>query len=286
MSRSTPPWLQHVPAVHQAGRDGAYFLLDGTVINGFLTGTWNLANINPRLRQRDLAHESLRSFRRAAVQPTDRTATRFRSRVHWRCWSWPCRSWHGSPEEGWLTPGSIGPASGMARGKPRPFHWCECRGLYDWLADPRWGIFIPHNPAVTYSAHFLHNPWYRAGLPGAHSTESPTMRKNVLTTKSLAAALVLAAAGIAPAQAAYISTGEGNDCSGAFGTFRIASSLRIQPTASQRHADRHQDQLQRRWLVRAGRDQPLYSSIDGTEFTFAFGPNGTGRAPDLYAWRR
>ena len=41
------------------GRDGAYFLLDGTVINGFLTGTWNIANINPPPPGNALSHMSL-----------------------------------------------------------------------------------------------------------------------------------------------------------------------------------------------------------------------------------
>jgi hypothetical protein len=41
------------------GRDGAYFLLDGTVINGFLTGTWNIANIDPPPPGNAISHMSL-----------------------------------------------------------------------------------------------------------------------------------------------------------------------------------------------------------------------------------
>jgi hypothetical protein len=41
------------------GRDGAYFLLDGTVVNGFLTGTWQLANINPPPPGNAISHMSL-----------------------------------------------------------------------------------------------------------------------------------------------------------------------------------------------------------------------------------
>lgn len=41
------------------GRDGSYFLLDGAVINGILTGTWNLANINPPPPGNAISHMSL-----------------------------------------------------------------------------------------------------------------------------------------------------------------------------------------------------------------------------------
>jgi hypothetical protein len=41
------------------GRDGAYFLLDGAVVNGILTGTWNLANINPPPPGNAISHMSL-----------------------------------------------------------------------------------------------------------------------------------------------------------------------------------------------------------------------------------
>lgn len=41
------------------GNDGVYFLLDGTVVNGFLTGTWNIANIDPPPPGNALSHMSL-----------------------------------------------------------------------------------------------------------------------------------------------------------------------------------------------------------------------------------
>lgn len=41
------------------GRDGAYFLLDGAVVNGLLTGTWNIANINPPPPGNAISHMSL-----------------------------------------------------------------------------------------------------------------------------------------------------------------------------------------------------------------------------------
>ena len=41
------------------GQDGSYFLLDGTVINGFLTGTWNIANIDPPPPGNAISHMSL-----------------------------------------------------------------------------------------------------------------------------------------------------------------------------------------------------------------------------------
>ena len=54
------------------GRDGAYFLLDGTVINGFLTGTWNLANINPPPPGNAISHMSLYGrFVEQQCSPTD-----------------------------------------------------------------------------------------------------------------------------------------------------------------------------------------------------------------------
>lgn len=54
------------------GRDGSYFLLDGTVINGFLTGTWNLANINPPPPGNAISHMSLYGrFVEQQCSPTD-----------------------------------------------------------------------------------------------------------------------------------------------------------------------------------------------------------------------
>jgi hypothetical protein len=41
------------------GRDGAYFLLDGTIVNGMLTGTWNIANIDPPPPGNAISHMSL-----------------------------------------------------------------------------------------------------------------------------------------------------------------------------------------------------------------------------------
>ena len=109
------------------------------------------------------------------------------------------------------------------------------------------------------------------------------MRKNVLTTKSLAAALVLAAAGIAPAQAAYISTGEGNDCSGAFGTFPncvvAADPTNGIPNDTPIVIKINFNDDGSFGLVEIN---PLYSSIDGTEFSFVFGQNGTGTGTWTY----
>jgi hypothetical protein len=41
------------------GRDGAYFLLDGTIVNGMLTGTWNIANIDPPPPGNAISHMTL-----------------------------------------------------------------------------------------------------------------------------------------------------------------------------------------------------------------------------------
>jgi hypothetical protein len=54
------------------GRDGAYFLLDGTVVDGFLTGTWQLANINPPPPGNAISHMSLYGrFVEQQCSPTD-----------------------------------------------------------------------------------------------------------------------------------------------------------------------------------------------------------------------
>lgn len=56
------------------GRDGAYFLLDGTVVNGFLTGTWELANINPPPPGNAISHMSLYGrYVEQECSPTDPT---------------------------------------------------------------------------------------------------------------------------------------------------------------------------------------------------------------------
>lgn len=121
------------------------------------------------------------------------------------------------------------------------------------------------------------------------------MFKTVLSVKGLTAALVLAAAGIAPAQAAFISTGEGNDCTGAFGTFPncvvaadpangipndtpIVIKINFNDNGSFGQIEIN----------------PTYSSIDGSEFSFAFGEGGTGTGtwtytpgagdPDIFAF--
>jgi hypothetical protein len=109
------------------------------------------------------------------------------------------------------------------------------------------------------------------------------MRNIVLSLKGLAAALVLAVAGMAPAQAAYISTTEGNDCSGVLGTFPncvvaadpangipndtpIIIKINFNDNGSFGQIEIN----------------PLYSSIDGTEFTFDFGQDGTGTGTWTY----
>ena len=54
------------------GQDGSYFLLDGTVINGFLTGTWNIANIDPPPPGNAISHMSLYGrFVEQECSPTD-----------------------------------------------------------------------------------------------------------------------------------------------------------------------------------------------------------------------
>jgi hypothetical protein len=103
------------------------------------------------------------------------------------------------------------------------------------------------------------------------------MRKHVLSVKGIAAVITLAAAGIAPAQAAYISTTEGNDCSGVLGKFPncvvsadpakgipkdtpIVIKINFNDDGSFGEIEIN----------------PAYSSIDGSEFSFTFGEGGTG----------
>jgi hypothetical protein len=55
------------------GRDGAYFLLDGPVVDGILTGTWTMANINPPPPGNAISHMSLygRFVDEGQCSPTD-----------------------------------------------------------------------------------------------------------------------------------------------------------------------------------------------------------------------
>lgn len=54
------------------GRDGAYFLLDGLVVNGFLAGTWNIAHINPPPPGNAISHMSLYGrYQESECSPND-----------------------------------------------------------------------------------------------------------------------------------------------------------------------------------------------------------------------
>jgi hypothetical protein len=54
------------------GQDGSYFLLDGPVVNGLLTGTWNIANIDPPPPGNAISHMSLYGrFVEQECSPTD-----------------------------------------------------------------------------------------------------------------------------------------------------------------------------------------------------------------------
>jgi hypothetical protein len=54
------------------GADGVYFLLDGTVVDGFLTGTWSIANIDPPPPGNAISHMSLYGrYVETECSPTD-----------------------------------------------------------------------------------------------------------------------------------------------------------------------------------------------------------------------
>jgi len=103
------------------------------------------------------------------------------------------------------------------------------------------------------------------------------MRIHVFSMKGIAAAFVLAAAGIAPAQAAYISTTEGNDCSGVLGKFPNCVVAAVPAKGIENDTpiiikiDFNVDGSRGETEINSA-----YSSIDGSEFSFVFGPGGSG----------
>ena len=109
------------------------------------------------------------------------------------------------------------------------------------------------------------------------------MRKHVFSVKGIAAVITLAAAGIAPAQADFISTTQGNDCTGVLGTFPncVVSADPAngipKDTPIVIKIEFKDDGTFAKIEI-----NPAYSSIDGSEFSFTFGQAGTGTGTWTY----
>lgn len=104
------------------------------------------------------------------------------------------------------------------------------------------------------------------------------MRHSVFSMKGLAATLLLTAAGVAPAHAGYISTIDGNDCAGVYGkSFNKcvipadkANSI-PNDTPIVIKFDFNDDGTLKLTTI-----NPLFTSIDGSEFTFDLKSDGDG----------
>ncbi len=109
------------------------------------------------------------------------------------------------------------------------------------------------------------------------------MRNHVFSLKGVAAVITLAVCGMAPAHAAFISTTEGNDCSGVLGKFPncVVSADPANGIANDTpiiikinfNDDGSFGQIE---------INPAYASIDGSEFSFTFGQGGTGTGTWTY----
>jgi hypothetical protein len=101
------------------------------------------------------------------------------------------------------------------------------------------------------------------------------MRKGVISMKGIAAVLVLAGAGTAPAHAAWIKTVDGNDCAGAYGK-RFPNCV---VPADPAHGIPKDTPIILKITLNADGSfsyeiNPAYSSIDGSEFSIDFGADG------------
>lgn len=112
------------------------------------------------------------------------------------------------------------------------------------------------------------------------------MRRDTFSVQGVAAALILAGASIAPAQAAFIATVDGNDCAGVYGQGFSTCVLPADP------ANGIANDTPIVVKFNFGNDgnvtllelNPAYSSIDGSEFSFDFGTDGnTGTGTWTYA---
>ena len=68
------------------GNDGVYFLLDGDVVDGLLTGTFSITG----LEGCTAATVSTATRSRTCRCMAGSTTSQFRSRVRWHCWEWAC----------------------------------------------------------------------------------------------------------------------------------------------------------------------------------------------------
>jgi hypothetical protein len=104
------------------------------------------------------------------------------------------------------------------------------------------------------------------------------MRHSVFSIRGLAAALVLTAAGVAPAHAGFISTIDGNDCAGVYGQNFPKCKIPADPkngipkdTPIVIKFDFNDDGTLKLTTI-----NPLFTTIDGSEFTWDFFSDGDG----------
>jgi len=112
------------------------------------------------------------------------------------------------------------------------------------------------------------------------------MRNKIFSLRGAAFAAILSVGGMASANAALIGPYEGNDCAGAFGPNFPNCFTPIVPGTDLTEASQIIIKINFNDDGSYGEEDieinPLFGSIDGTEFLFTFGPDGTGTGTWTY----
>lgn len=110
------------------------------------------------------------------------------------------------------------------------------------------------------------------------------IRNKIFSIRGVAFAAILSVGGMASANAALIGTYEGNDCAGVFGPNFPNCFTPVVPDTDL--TERSQIIIKINFNENGTRREveinPLFGSIDGSEFSFTFGPNGTGTGTWTY----
>jgi len=110
------------------------------------------------------------------------------------------------------------------------------------------------------------------------------LRPTIFSTKVAAIAALLSLGAMAPANAALIAEYEGNDCAGVFGP--NFPNCYVEAMPDQGIPERTPIIIKINFNNDGSRGEveinPLFASIDGTEFSFTFGPDGTGTGTWTY----
>jgi hypothetical protein len=110
------------------------------------------------------------------------------------------------------------------------------------------------------------------------------LRNTIFSLKSAAIVTLLSLGAVAPANAAFIGTYEGNDCAGVFGPNFPNCFTPVVPETDL--TERSPIIIKINFNENGSRGQteinPSFGSIDGSEFTFDFGEGGTGTGTWTY----